>query len=86
MGDRMIRRWSARVFAVYVPDGVFGRRVGLADSREEAEILAAQALRASACLESNAGTIVGCAQRERANAPLDDLNPILFSPGSEAPA
>lgn len=57
MDDHMIRQWSQRVYAVYVPDGVFGRRVGLANSREEAEILAAQALRASACLDSNAGTM-----------------------------
>lgn len=41
----MIRRWSEHVFAVYLPEGVFGRFVGTADTYEEAEALCAQALR-----------------------------------------
>lgn len=30
----MIRRWSEHVYAVYVPDGLFGRRIDLVDTRE----------------------------------------------------
>lgn len=69
----MIRRWSDHVYAVYVEDGLFGRRVGLVDEREEAENVAPQSLRA----EQNAGS-----NKRRMNAPggsvaqpPDDLSP-----------
>lgn len=79
----MIRRWSDHVYAVYVEDGMFGRRVGLVDVREN---VAPQSLRGEDSPASNNGTIRGCAQRGVDALPPDDLNPILFSPGSEAPA
>ena len=82
----MIRRWSDHVYAVYVDDGMFGRRVGLIDVREEAENVAPQSLRGEDSSASNNGTIRGCAQRGVDALPPDDLNPILFDSGSEAPA
>lgn len=43
-----VRRWSDRLFAAYVPDGIFGRFVGTAASREEAQDLVVQALDSAA--------------------------------------
>ena len=72
----IVRQWSEHLFAAYVPDGVFGRFVGTAATREEAEELAMQALR-----ESPAGSNKrrmsapgGSAQTLR---PPDDLTPAV---------
>lgn len=69
----MIRRWSEFVHAVYVEDGLFGRRVDLVDTREN---VALQAVRADQNAGSNkrriSGAPGGSVQPLR---PPDDLNP-----------
>ena len=83
----MIRWWSEHVFAVYVPDGLFGRRVALVDVREDLKTVAAQATRGDQLAGSNKRRISAPGGSALTLRPPDDLNPILlFSPGSEAPA
>ena len=68
------RQWSERVFAAYIPDGVFGRLVGTAETREDAELLAAQALR-NETTGSNRRRIGAPGGSAQTLGPPDDLTP-----------
>lgn len=80
-----VRQWSAHVFAAFVPDGFFGRYVGYAHTREEAQFLVAQALRERKAA-SNSGMMSAPGGSAQTLEPPDDLNPDPDHAGSEAPA
>lgn len=72
-----VRQWSEHLFAAYIPDGGFGRFVGTAPTREEAENLARQAMHEQARSSYRRrilGAPGGSAQTLR---PPDDLTPAV---------